>query len=425
MKYFTEEFQTYGHHIDMSQFRDLELTGILMRYKTEKESFWERIGVGGSIGAKPLIYNNTIYFGAFDKNFYALTLDGKEKWRFQTNGIIGYEASAADGIIYFGSFDGNVYAVNEEGHLVWKFHTNEKVEGTPMVYDKRVYIGSCDNHVYKLDAYTGEKIWSFRTNGWQTTPLVYNSRVYFGYGDKILYCTDTNGNLLWRFKTQGLIAAWPPAQSKGIIYIGNWDKRCYAINSMDGRLVWKFEAGDVVYPPWVDNERVYLGSRDGNVYCLTADTGKLLWKFPTQGFVAGPVVYKDTVFAGSYDNNLYAIDLSGKGLWKFGTNGFITYSAAYNNVVYFGSWDCNLYAVNAETGELLWKFKTSIGTPSPIEPPERSEVKTLETVWQSEEKEKAGEKKQEVQLSDYGRIESDYTAGLSKDYIKGKKGYVK
>ena len=59
MKYFTEEFVTGGTHIDMSQFKEVELVGALMKYKAERKIFWDRIGIGGSITAAPLIYNNT------------------------------------------------------------------------------------------------------------------------------------------------------------------------------------------------------------------------------------------------------------------------------------------------------------------------------------------------------------------------------
>ena len=34
------------------------------------------------------LLEGTIYIGACDYNMYALTMDGKEKWRFQTKGII-------------------------------------------------------------------------------------------------------------------------------------------------------------------------------------------------------------------------------------------------------------------------------------------------------------------------------------------------
>ena len=97
-----------------------------------------------------------------------------------------------------------------------------------------------------------------------------------------------------------------------------------------------------------------------------------------------------------------------------------TNPAFYKNKIYFGSWDCNLYCITLE-GKLVWKFKTSL-TPSPVYLKSEKQ-NTIETVWKMEtEEEKPEEKKQEVQLSDYGRIESDYASGMSKDYIKGKKG---
>ena len=50
--------------------------------------------------------------------------------------------------------------------------------------------------------------------------------------------------------------------------------------------------------------------------------------------------------------------------------------------------------------------------------------KSFEVVWIPDNPETEEKKKEEVELSDYGNIVSDYTGGMSKDYVKGKKGYM-
>ncbi len=138
--------------------------------------------------------------------------------------------------------------------------------------------------------------------------------------------------------------------------------------------------------------RLYFGSRDFCVYCLDAETGKQIWKFKAGGMLPLVFYHAGRIYSGSWDNNVYCLDAhSGKLVWKFPTQGFVTGSSVEGNRVYAGSWDCNLYCLDSETGKLIWRFRTSLGTPSQIEPPETGIVRSAEIVWSAppeEEKER-------------------------------------
>ena len=172
---------------------------------------------------------------------------------------------------------------------------------------------------------------------------------------------------------------------------------------------------------------LFFGSRNCNFYAITCDKGNLVWRFSSEAIAGGGAsVFNDVVYFNGGDGFLYAINTkTGKLLWKFPTKGPVAHTnpAFYNNKIYFGCFDCNLYCITMD-GKLVWKFKTSLSHMAPVFL-ESEKQKRIEVTWklQPEEEEKAEEKKEEVQLSDYGRIESDYVSGMSKDYIKGKKGY--
>ncbi|MCX6815168.1 MAG: hypothetical protein NTY20_05975 [Candidatus Aenigmarchaeota archaeon] len=81
--------------------------------------------------------------------------------------------------------------------------------------------------------------------------------------------------------------------------------------------------------------------------------------------------------------------------------------------------------MDALTGKLIWKFKTSLGTPSLIEPPETGMVTSAEVVWKAPEEEAKAKKREEQQLSDYADTKTEYASSGMGDYLgKKKRGYI-
>ena len=64
---------------DAAQFGDLELYGIVMEFKESGRSFWESIGVGGSVPGEVVCRDGLAYFGACDRNFYAVDIETGNK----------------------------------------------------------------------------------------------------------------------------------------------------------------------------------------------------------------------------------------------------------------------------------------------------------------------------------------------------------
>ncbi len=106
--------------------------------------------------------------------------DGREQWRFFTDGPVRLAAAAWNGRVYFTSDDGHLYCVDAQtGELVWKFQAgpsehrllgNERIinfwaaRGGPVVKDGTVYFaaGIFPLHgifIYALDASTGQIEW--------------------------------------------------------------------------------------------------------------------------------------------------------------------------------------------------------------------------------------------------------------------------
>jgi len=105
-----------------------------------------------------------LFTGTRDGIFYALTLEGKEIWRFRMNGmVIGF--SFRNGKIYIPCEDGNLYVLSEDGREEWRFTFGKGGSfDTPSFMENLVFVGSMDCHLYAIDAETGKEKWRVGTS---------------------------------------------------------------------------------------------------------------------------------------------------------------------------------------------------------------------------------------------------------------------
>ena len=263
--------------------------------------------------------------------------------------------------------------------LLWSVHTAGPIIGSAVTDGSVVYFGSADHYLYAVQITNGNLLWKFPTGGIiRTTPLLVNENIIVNSGDGILYCLDKKGKLVWQFMTGGEIkyALYSyadyyhssPISDNGIIYFGSGDHHIYAVDATTGKLVWKYLTGDVVHSRGAtDREQVYFGSFDGNLYSLDKRTGAFKWKFKSvghrffpKGEMQGDVtVFGNQVYIGSRDYNLYAVDTrGGHGLWNLAfPKGWAMGSPVVDDsVLYVGtSDDMVLMALNPFSGVTKWK----------------------------------------------------------------------
>jgi outer membrane protein assembly factor BamB len=146
----------------------------------------------GSMGPVAIGGDDTLYAGGTDKNLYALTESGIEKWHFTTGGsIVGSPAIGADGTIYVGSRDRHLYAINPDGSKRWDLAVEGTIAGSPA--------------------------------------LAEDGTVYFGDEGAYLYAATPEGTMKWRFNAHGAIWGSPAIAQDGTVYCATQNGMVYAV----------------------------------------------------------------------------------------------------------------------------------------------------------------------------------------------------
>jgi len=271
----------------------------------------------------------------------------RAKWFIRGKSLIEFPPAIGYGNLYFANSLGSLFAVKiTRVRAEWVYRTGRCTAASPAVADHIVYMAflnkppcnatrsGLNGEVVALDAETGKVRWKVTMAPTESSPLV----------------------------------------AGGLVYVGDWSGKLYALNAHSGRVVWTYgklvwkagaqqrlgSRGTFYSTPAVAYGRVYIGSTDGKMYSFGATSGKLRWSHGTGSYVyASPAVWNRRVYAGSYDGTIYCWDAAtGDVRWKFKTNGSISGSAVViNGVVYVANFSGRTYGLDARTGKVLWIFR--------------------------------------------------------------------
>jgi len=142
----------------------------------------------------PVIQGSTLYVSTYDGHICALSLETGESldWSFESEAGFASSPVIYEDTIFLGSFDRYLYAVKIGSDVpMWKF-PEEKPAGdwfwaSPIVNEGIVYAGCLDGKLYAIEAETGRKLWEFDAE----SPIV-SSPVLM---DNLLIVTNEAGNV--------------------------------------------------------------------------------------------------------------------------------------------------------------------------------------------------------------------------------------
>ncbi|MCP5456157.1 MAG: PQQ-binding-like beta-propeller repeat protein [Thermotogae bacterium] len=328
-----------------------------------------------------------------DINYSEITETASNVTSFTDNGLLMntqyfYRVYAYKDFSVSSYATGTITTPNKEiGEVNWKYSAQSNIVSNPALSndEKTVYFGSDDGNLYAVDS-NGNIIWKYKTNNWLTSSPVVSSdgTIYFGSSDKKVYAVNPSGTEKWTFTTGGYVNS-SPVISGNTLYIGSNDNKIYALDTSTGNKLAEYKTGGYITSSPVissDGNTLYAASYDKNVYALNISSpGSITLEgtYTTGGYItSSPAISSDgsTLYIGSYDKNIYALDISDPASitfkWEFETGDIIKSSPVIdnNNTLYFGSNDGKLYALDISataTAIQKWTFATNnIITTSPV-----------------------------------------------------------
>jgi outer membrane protein assembly factor BamB len=286
-------------------------------------------------------------------------------WTFHGRALLEFPPVVGYGRVYVTNFDGRLFAIDAAtGRLSWSFASGRCGWASPalaghLVYETFIGNRECgsrfdDGEVAAFDERSGRLRWLRRIGPTESSPLVAGGIVYVGDWNGRVWALDAaTGRTRWVAGLHGAIKG-SVARSGRALYIGTYGGDVVALDARTGRVLWTSGGHGRIYSsPAVAYGRVYIGSLDGGVYAFGAATGHLLWAHPTGGYVyASPAVWHGRILVGSYDHGFYAFDAgTGTALWRFDANGPISGAATVvDGLVYFSTFRRRTFALDASNG---------------------------------------------------------------------------
>jgi outer membrane protein assembly factor BamB len=283
----------------------------------------------------------------------------------------------ARNLVYLDKKTGKILARKFAGHVDYRTQVAPVASnGKFMVYPFGVHdiYGSpaiCQNfnRLICADVDNEKRLWDLNVGDIDALaePVVTDDRVLQGTSEGYLYSLNLAGppaqRIAWKFQADGAIHT-SVARHDGRIYFGSNGGTVYALNEIDGSLVWSKRIGRVeprtrkqFTVPLVHDGRIYIGSADRGVHCLDASNGNIICQAEMTDWVrAMPAMTTDGLLVAAVDGSLACLGKDGRLKWRkqISTHPIYADLVAAGDTVLVNDSDLWLRRIG-KGGEVLWK----------------------------------------------------------------------
>ena len=294
--------------------------------------------------------------------------------------------------IYFGNSSGVVKALDKAtGKIVWSFQTENSLFSRPAPTKKELIVPTADERMLWIDKRTGRLRREREAKGPYAADGVVMDGVLYQGGYKCFEAWKVkNAKLLWRNEQMTNYCQAAPAVTQSDVTFGAWDTNLYNLDTRTGQMRWSWNNGHSSHlyspgncVPQVVGNRVFIVAPDRAMTAIDRTTGKQIWRVKDYRVRESLGISADRtkVYARTMDGELIAVNTQVdkyEPLWYVDLGfGYEFSSCAIvesKGVVYAASRTGIVAAVNAETGELLWRYKCGVSALNGMEVDENGDV---------------------------------------------------
>lgn len=295
---------------------------LIWRYPEKAEN-------GRTYYAAPAVSDGLVVVGDYAGTLHALdAATGTQKWPFTPQiksgnaaRFVGSALIHQDMILAPTAGHDNLYAVSLTGKELWRFPTEQAIWAQPVSDDERVYIASMDHYLYAVRLSDHQQVWK-RDLGAAlvATPLLAEGTLYLGTLGNEMIAISTEGEILWRYTADGSI--WSsPVLVEGALYFGDTAGFIHAVDAATGAGRWKVDlsSGAITGSGAVFADHLVFTGENGSLAAIGLD-GRRLWTQEIQGkLYTGPAVVEEKIIVAVTQGEqlLKAFDSNGNELWSF------------------------------------------------------------------------------------------------------------
>ena len=244
-----------------------------------------------------------------------------------------------DSTIFYSDNNFSVISKNlDTGKFNWKIKLEfEKEENFPLVsgffLDKKTLFFSTGlGNIYAVDAIKGKVKW-FKKFGIQFSrpPVVSKDKIFLVSDDNQLYAINKiNGDVVWshlgNIEELSIIGGSKPALDEGIIVVSYSSGEIFAFDETNGSVIWfdnistssffsKTNINDIQSPICIEEGKLFVPTFSNKLLVYDLKTGKKLWDVKLSS-ISPMVISGETIYVIDINSKLMSIDkVSGKLLW--------------------------------------------------------------------------------------------------------------
>jgi outer membrane protein assembly factor BamB len=241
----------------------------------------------------------------------------------------------------------------------------------PAVDDSgHVYVATRDGYIRCLDS-EGVILWEYKTKGpFYGSVELDNDKLFVPSADGALLALDANdGTLKWSYRAGEELGS-RPVIANGIVYVASFADAIFALDEETGAWKWQYRRDTSaeftirgVATPVVDFDKLFIGFSDGAAVCLDANDGTLKWAKQLSSAQQFPDADADPQLDGqghvifaSYASGLFSLDEdTGAIVWAQSVSG-ITTMLVDNDTLYTGGQGA-VSARSIQGGQERWHYK--------------------------------------------------------------------